>query len=161
MCLQRSKHGSLAFRFLFMLLFSLALLASSWGQESPPAFSTIASEQPVPTSSDTSLLWQIGTESVQSSIQSFELLGPWLNRIDSSTSKSLQLSEKVWDISILLKQSTSEALLASDSLQKSSKLLDDVTTQIIKVQKQQVIEIWIWRGLTAFAAGVALYFAFH
>lgn len=132
------------------LLYAACFL--SWAQESPPlsSSSTLADIETSPASEpDSSLLWQIGTETLQESLKSFEMLGPWLNKIESLTNRSLELSGKAQDISLRLEQNTSAALLASDSLERSSKRLEDVTIQIIAQLQRQQIELWIWRGATA------------
>lgn len=148
---------------LFVATLCFLALASLSAQESPPgssSSSTTTTLQPSELSSlPTSLLWQIGMDSLNSSITSFENLGGWLGKIESSTQNLFLHSERIWELSVQLETSTSEVSQTSSSLLKYTKSLSDITDRIIKTQARQEVELWIWRAATAISAAAATYFA--
>lgn len=150
-------------RKLLIALCCCLALASLSAQESlagSSSGSTTTTLQPSELSSlPTSLLWQIGMDSLSSSIASFESLGGWLNRIDSSANNLFLHSESIWELSVKLEATTSEVSQTSSSLKRSSESLEAITTRIIKIQDRQEVELWIWRAATAISAAAAVFFA--
>lgn len=148
---------------LFVVALCCLVLASLSAQESPPASSSGSTTTTIQSkdlsSLPTSLLWQIGMDSLNSSIASFENLGGWLGRIESSTQNLFLHSEKIWELSVQLEASTSEVSQTSSSLLEYMRSLSDITDRIIKTQTRQEVELWIWRAATALSAAAAVYFA--
>lgn len=149
---------------LILLLFCAVLL---WAQESSEGSGSIdQGRMPQPTalsSMPTSLLWQIGSDALQSSMDSLMSLGPWLDKIESSQHDLMGLSQQIWMLSQKLDLSMSEVSHNCDLLLQSMTSFVGTTTQTMaQLQKQvarQNIELWLWRATTLIAGGMAVYFA--
>lgn len=140
------------------LVLFLCLSALCWGQASesdsadtpPPAL-----EQ---SETNSSLLWNSGAAALNNSILSFEALGTRLQLIESWTKKSLELSEKAWQLSMQLEQTTSAAYNNYISLETSSTSLENASIQITKHLTNLQIELWLWRIATVAATAGVIYF---
>ena len=143
------KNGALI---LFLFLSGLC-----WGQVSESA--SAGTPQPALEQSETnsSLLWTSGAAALDNSILSFEQLGKRLLLIESWTQKSLELSEKAWQLSVQLEQTTNAAYNNFISLETSTTSLESATIQITKHLTNLQIEVWIWRIATFGFAGLSLY----
>lgn len=137
------------------LILFLCSSALCWGQVSES--DSVDTPPPALEQSETnsSLLWNSGAAALDNSILSFEALGKRLLLIDSWTKKSLELSEKAWQLSVQLEQTTNAAYNNFISLETSSTSLENASIQLTKHLTNLQIEVWIWRiATTAAAAGI-------
>jgi hypothetical protein len=143
----------------FALIFLLDFVAFSWAQESSADAGSIAQGTTPPqtelSSLPTSLLWQIGSDALQSSLQHSMTSGETLDKVLSSQDALTQLSRDIFQISQRLEQKTSSLSSSFDSLSTSITSSVDSTikalTQLQKQVQQQNLELWIWRTATAIA----------
>lgn len=142
----------------FVICFLLCWLALSWGQQQSPPSDTQEPNEQAASSTNSSLLWQIASEAMTNSLQSFEALGPSLNSIENLMKKSLPASQKAWQLSVKLEQIMNEALLNSDSQQKSLTYFAEGMTLVTKELRRKTIEVWVWRIATIISTGGILYF---
>lgn len=133
------------------------LSALCWGQVSESASAGTPPPQSEQSETDSSLLWNSGAAALDNSILSFEALGTRLQHIESWTQKSLELSEKAWQLSTRLEQTTNAAYNNFISLETSSTSLESATIQITKHLTNLQIEVWVWRIATFGFAGLSLY----
>lgn len=139
------------------LILFLCLSALCWGQvsESDSADTPPPALEQSETSS--SLLWQSGASAMENSILSFEQLGKRLLLIESWTQKSLELSERAWQLSVQLEQNTIAASNNYISLETSSTSLENASIQLTKHLTNLQIELWIWRLAAAAATAGVIY----
>jgi len=140
-------------RLSFVLL--LALLALSLAPAQQPG-SLDGTQQE--SGQDMSLLWQIGSDAITSSITSFEKLGPWIQSVENWmksvelwTQKSSALSEKAWELSVKQEVITNGVSSNYDSLKTSLKYYENGMTQLTTELRRQYLELWFWRATTAAA----------
>lgn len=137
-----------------LLLFSLGL---SWGQVSE----SDSMPEILPTSSlnemDSSLLWKIGSESMESSIASFEKLGSWMTSVESWMKKSLELSEKVLELSVQQERIMNEVLPNLSSLKTSLKSYEKNLTFLVSEIKKIKSEVMIWQAFSFIELGIIAY----
>jgi flagellar capping protein FliD len=151
----------------FALIFLLACAAFSWAQESSEASGSTGQDrtpQPSELSSvPTSLLWQIGSDALQSSMNSLQTQNETLTEAQSLQPDLMSLSLEMQSISQRLETKMSALSLNFAWLSRSMTSYVNTTTQAItQLQKQanrQNIELWIWRTATLVAVGSAVYFA--
>jgi hypothetical protein len=140
---------------IFLLAFAACSLAQELSAESASAAQESTPQVPELSSLPTSLLWQIGSDALQNSLNSSLTQGETL-----SEAQKLQPDLTNWSLEML---ATSQRLetkmnglsLNFDSLSQSMTSFVNTTTQVIKQQEAQIrskeIEIWIWRTVTAAA----------
>ena len=149
---------------LILLLFCAAL---SWAQESSvDSGSTDQDRMPQPTelsSLPTSLLWQIGSDALQSSLDSLQTQNGTLTE-----AQSLQPDLTSLSLEMLASSQRQEAKMNALSLnfgwlsQSMTSFVSTTTQAMEQMQKQvnrQNTEIWFWRGTTLLTAAVAVYLA--
>lgn len=139
------------------LVLFLCLSGLCWGQASELASADTPPPALEQSETNSSLLWNSGAAALNNSILSFEALGTRLQLIESWTKKSLELSEKAWQLSMQLEQTTSAAYNNFISLETSSTSLESATIQITKHLTNLQIEVWVWRIATFGFAGLSLY----
>jgi hypothetical protein len=139
------------------LILFLFLSGLCWGQASESDFTDQPLSQSEQSETNSGLLWQSGASALDSSILSFEALGTKLRLIEDWTKRSLELSEKAWQLSVQLELTTNAAFNSFISLETSSTSLESATTQITKHLANLQAEAWIWRITTFCFAGLSLY----
>lgn len=148
---------------IFLLCFSLAL---SWGQASGSDFTQKVLPALSLNETNSSLLWQIGSDAITTSITSFEKLGPWMQSAESWMmsvndwmQRSNELSNKAWEISVKQEAITNAASSSFTSLETSSKSYAEGMTLLTTELRRQSLELWFWRIATLAGAGLSVYLA--
>lgn len=150
--------GGLRFRFFScFLVFCLALApAFLFAQEAEPTSD--------PSSPPTSLLWQIGSDALSSSIESLLRLGPMLTNINAWTTsaeswmqRSEELSQKESENLMLQSENITRLSQTSASLNEFMPRFENIMNSLLQSQKSLMAEIWFYRVALALAAGGIVY----
>jgi len=151
----------------FALIFLLASLGFCWAQESSADAGSTMPDATPPSSElsslPTSLLWQIGSDALQSSLHSLQTQNGTLTEAQTLQPDLTSLSLEIQSTSQRLETKMSGLSLNFSWLSQCMTSYVNTTTQVMDQLQKQIsrlnLELWCWRIATIVVGGAAVYFA--